>query len=151
MKKILFLALFLLVNCINSVFAQSKVGNDLNLCLSNATTGKDRVALTQWLYLSMAQHPSMKEVSTTQAGKKSATDKNFGELLTRLITKDCANEFNASAKVHGQAVITQSFAFLGQLAMQELMTNQAVAASAEAFQKHADMKKIQEVIGENKR
>ena len=58
-----------------------------------------------------------------------AASKGAGELFTRLLTDACANEAKAALKAGGPMAIQVGFQTLGQLAMQELMTDRDVAAS----------------------
>ena len=51
-----------------------------------------------------------------------------GELFTRLLTDACANEAKVALKAGGPMAIQVGFQTLGQLAMQELMTDRDVAA-----------------------
>jgi len=109
----------------------------MTLCIANSTTGKDRVELAKWVFVLMAEHPQLQQLSTATPEQQVAGNQKVAQLVTRLITKDCLDETRAAMKVD-PAALQKSFQSLGVLAMQEIMSNPAVAASMGSFAQYLD-------------
>ena len=69
-------------------------------------------------------------------------DKYVGELITRLITKDC-NEISNKALEEDSSAFEYAFSIVGQVAMQELMTESSVSESLGAFEKYLDLEEFE--------
>jgi hypothetical protein len=69
----------------------------------------------------------------------------MAELVTRLLTESCANEARVVIKSGSAEAFRVAFAGLGELAMQELMTDPAVNSSMSLFQRYLDQQKLQEL------
>ena len=115
-------------------------------CIADTTNGKDRKALARWIFLNMSVHPEMRSVAVVPEDAREQINKSMGELFTRLITENCANEFKVASKNEGTAAVTGAFEFLGMLAMQEVMSNPEVSSAFASLEKYIDRKKISSVI-----
>jgi hypothetical protein len=111
-------------------------------CVSDSTTGKDRKDLARWLFVSMAAHPEMRSLASVAPSSNEDVSRVAGGLFTRLLADACAKEVRAAIQVGGPAAIQSAFQVLGQLAMQELMTDKEVTASMAVLERHLDRQKL---------
>lgn len=142
------LVLLLLLSAVSFPALADSATNDLTTCLTDSTTGKDRKDLARWVFVAMAAHPNMKDVSNVTPEAREAASKGMAALVTRLLTEQCA----AQARVlFGQGTsssnaLTTSFGALGQVAMQEIMTEPHVNAATEEFTKYLDLPKFEATL-----
>lgn len=115
----------------------------LSACFSDNTTGKERKELARWIFVAMAAHPEIGDLSKVTSSDREAVNKIAGDLVTRLISQNCADRAKAAIKNEGAKSLQESFGVLGKLAMQELMTNPAVASSLLGYEKYIDKKKVE--------
>ena len=120
---------------------------NLSQCLSDNTTGRDRKDLARWMFIAMASHPELQKYASGEAAASAESmNKAMAELLTRLLVQTCLNQTQAAFKAGGSVALQASFQTLGQLAMQELMSDQNVKTNIMAFQKYVDQKKLAEAM-----
>ena len=120
---------------------------DLSQCLADNTTGRDRKDLARWVFLAMASHPEIKKFTSAAAtaGAEEA-DRTTAALFTRLLSVSCVAQTQAAIKEGGAGSIQAAFQTLGQLAMQELVSDREVKAKMAAFEKHLDQNKINQAL-----
>lgn len=140
-KAIMLLALF----AASAASQANQTVEDFSRCISENSTGKDRKALARWLFVSMGAHPEMRAIAPTPTANEDAS-RFAGELFTRLLADSCATQTQAAVRAVGPIAVQQAFTVLGQLAMQELMTDKDVAAGMASLQKHLDTKKLESVL-----
>ena len=116
-------------------------------CLADNTSGKDRKDLARWLFVAMGAHPDMKAISSINPSAPEDSSRVAGNLFNRLITEACPKEAKAAVGAVGPIAFQSAFSVLGQLAMQELMTDKNVNASMGLLQKYVDNAKVQTVLG----
>jgi hypothetical protein len=121
----------------SAAMAQAPDGG-LGQCLADNTSGRDRKDLARWVFLSMAAHPEIKELSKATATDADGASKTTGALITRLLTQSCAKEARLAMTAGGTNALQLAFQTLGQLAMQELMSDGNVARSMGAIERHVD-------------
>jgi hypothetical protein len=139
----------LLLLCCGTVAAQTST-QQLSQCLAETTSGKDRKDLARWVFFAMASHPEIKQFTTpSAAGAEAETNKTMADLFTRLLADSCMRQAQAAFKEGGAKAIEIAFQTLGQLAMQELMTNPDVNASMARFEKSLDQSKLSRVFAAN--
>jgi hypothetical protein len=116
----------------------------LSNCLAENTSGKDRKDLATWVFLSMAAHPEIKQFASGTAPTASIDSaRTMGALVTRLLTESCADQARAVFKTGGATSSFQlAFQKLGQLAMQELMTDKSVNESMGLFERYLDQSRF---------
>jgi hypothetical protein len=115
-------------------------------CLADNTTGKERKELARWVFIAMAAHPEIKSLSNASAETALEASKSTARLFTRLIADNCPGEIGALVKAEGPQSLRYAFEMLGQIAMQELMTNRDVTASLTGFEPYTDRARIAAVI-----
>jgi hypothetical protein len=129
--------------------AQAQASVDaLRTCVTDNTSGKDRKDLAKWVFFAMAAHPEIKPyVGANVAGPADESSKTMASLVTRLLTESCANEVKAVMKTpQGSEAVKLAFTTLGQLAMQELMADDAVKGSMGAFEQYVDQARLNAVL-----
>ena len=120
----------------------------LQTCLAESTSGKDRKDLAKWIFLAMAAHPDMRDqMAPNNAAAADESAKRLAALLVRLLAQDCVQQTKAVVK-DGQVAQSFRVAFsrLGELAMQELMTEKSVQAAMSEFEKYVDKKRLDDVL-----
>jgi len=141
------LACFLLAPL--SVSAQTPE-ESLSRCLADSTTGKDRKDLARWVFFAMAAHPEIKQYAAPSiVSATDETDKLMASMFTRLLADSCLKQTQAAFKQGGPVAVQKAFETLGQLAMQELMSDTQVNVSMGAFQKYLDQGKLGKALGGN--
>jgi hypothetical protein len=110
-------------------------------CLADALNGKERKLLVKWIYFSMATHPELEANSSITEADRDSSNKATGSLITRLFVEDCPNEAKIAQKSDPMA-IRKAFEFVGQVAMQEIITNQKVITAIGRYVQYTDQNKI---------
>jgi hypothetical protein len=144
MKLSKLLLLLLLSTASFSALADSAT-NDLTTCLTDSTTGRDRKDLGRWFLIALAAHPEMKDVSNVTPEAREAASKGMAALVTRLLTQQCVAQARAlfGQGTGGSNALTTAFGALGQVAMQELMTDPRVNAATGEFTQYLDKQKFE--------
>ncbi|UCU95799.1 hypothetical protein [Hydrogenophaga taeniospiralis] len=120
---------------------------ELSRCLADNTSGKDRKDLARWGFFAMAAHPEIKQyVSPDLVSASDEINKTLAATFTRLLVDSCPAQTHAAFKQGGSNAIDVAFQSLGQLAMQELVSNQDVRANMTKFEKLLDLTKLQKVM-----
>jgi len=148
--KALALAAAITLALLSAPASAASLLENASTCLADSTNGKDRKDLARWIFLAMASHPEIKNLSAATPEAADQASRSTGALFTRLLTENCPNEIRALVKAEGTGGIKKAFEFLGQLAMQELMSNRDVAGNLTAFERYVDMPKISAVLAPEK-
>lgn len=98
----------------------------LSQCVVLRTTGADRVLTAQWIFAAMTKSPHIADLSVISDQRKAQIDRSFGQLLTRIVMKDCLEQIRPLASHDLQAAFELTGQALGEVAMQELMGNERV-------------------------
>jgi len=114
----------------------------LGRCVADSTTGKDRKDLARWLFVAMSAHPEMKSISNVPDSETEEVSRVAGALFTRLLADSCPTQVKAAVQSGGPMAIQAAFTVLGQLAMQELMTDKDVARTMGILERHIDRQKL---------
>lgn len=124
--------------------AQNHVAN-LGTCMIDNLNGKERKALAKWIFFAMAAHPEINTYSNASTKDLNDSDQNIGVLITRLLTVNCPEQLK-SANDSDPLALQKSFELVGQVAMQELMTNQQVMSALTGYSEYTDIDKINQVL-----
>lgn len=119
----------------------------LSACLGDNTSGKDRKDLARWIFIAMAAHPEIKDLSKVTVPAREGADDAAAKLFTALLTERCRVQAREAVQTEGQAGMVASFQTLGALAMQELMSNPEVSAAVNGFERRLDQAKLQAALG----
>jgi hypothetical protein len=98
----------------------------MNHCIENSVTKQEKADLARWFVASLARHPAMSGITSVSAEKKDELDKAVGRMNNRILAVACAKELKDVVRMEGVAGAKTNFVYLGQLAMQEVMTNPEV-------------------------
>lgn len=146
MKKNI-LVLSILMNILFSGAAHANQELQLfTTCLTDSMNGLERKNLAKWVFLGMSAHSMIKPYSNVSEKDIDTSNRYVGSLITRLITKGCPVQAKAASKVMGPAAFEQAFKVVGEVAMQELMTEPSVGQSLGAFRKYLDREKFNKVF-----
>lgn len=115
---------------------------ELARCLADNTTGKERKELARWIFLGMAAHPDMAALSNATAADRDQADRAMADLMTQLLTDRCGSVLRREREVLGTEGMRVAFQSLGQLAMQELMSDPAVGQAMAGFERYVDHRRI---------
>ncbi len=118
-------------------------GDDLSRCLVEKTTQDDKTALVQWIFVAMAQHPSVASMSKLTPEDVERYNKQAAELLTKLLTETCEESARKAIKYEGAAAIQLSFQVFGQAAAGELFAHEKVKQILTGLEKFIDHEKIE--------
>ena len=116
-------------------------------CLVDGLTGKERKALAKWIFFAIAAHPEISTFSSATPQDIEDSDKFVGSLITRMLTEDCPAQLKA-ANAENPLALQSAFELVGQVAMQELMSNQNVTTSISNYSRYADLQKINALMAE---
>jgi hypothetical protein len=116
-------------------------------CLADNTTGRDRKELARWMFVAMAAHPEMRDLSNVTPASGDQASQSVALLLTRLLSESCSQEVRVARKADGSQAMGAAFESLGRLAMQELVTSKEVRSALTNFEKFLDRKKLESALG----
>lgn len=118
-------------------------------CIADNSSGKDRKVMARWIFVSMGAHPEIKSIASISASAPEDTSKAMGELFTRLLTENCPKQTSAAIEAAGPQALQAGFRLLGELAMQELMTNKEVSTGLSLIEKYIDREKMKSTLSKN--
>jgi hypothetical protein len=136
----------LLLTTLSAQASAGPAASALGKCLSDNTTGKERKELARWMFVAMSTHPEIKQLSAVTPADLDRSSKATGELFTKLLTENCVTELKAAIQAEGAASLPSAFSILGQVAMQELLSDAAVNAAMGGFERYMDFKKVEALI-----
>ncbi|WP_294764987.1 hypothetical protein [uncultured Rhodoferax sp.] len=114
----------------------------LGNCFSESTTGRDRIDFARWVFMAMAKHPGIKDLSNVTPDALEDTSMRVGALYTRLMTESCAKQTKAAVQNEGEGALRAAYEVLGKLGMQELIVNPQVTGVFTGTSKYVDAAKI---------
>jgi predicted GNAT family N-acyltransferase len=118
-------------------------GDDLSRCLVEKTTTEDKTLLVQWIFVAMAQHPSVSAMTRITPEDIERNSKQAAQLLTRLLTETCTEQAKKAIKYEGGMALQMSFQVFGQSAARELFADSNVTKVMAGLEKFVDAKKIE--------
>ena len=104
----------------------NEASRQLGECIALSTSGKDRVLTARWFAASLGSAPQVADAVTVDPAAKVEADREMAALFTRLFTQDCAKEAAPLMNSGDMAGIQAAGGRLGQIAMQELMSDPQV-------------------------
>ena len=120
-------------------------GDDMTRCLVAKTSTQDKTDLVRWIFVIAALHPDVKSIATVPEDQRTEANRAAGKLLERLLTDSCKSQVKEAIKYEGAGALQASFQVLGQVAMQELMTNPEVRNGFRDIAKYVDESKFKEL------
>jgi hypothetical protein len=125
----------------------SPTSDALGACLVDKSTGHDRKVLARWIFVAMSVHPELHDIFDLTQQTRDAANQGTADIFTRLVTVDCVDETRAAFDRDGAIAMKLAFGKLGEVAMQELISNPAVQASFEGIDKYLDKDKLRQAFG----
>ena len=104
----------------------------------------------RWIFANAALHPDVNNISSVTAKERETINRMAGGLVERLLTDTCRKQTQEALRYEGQIALQLSFQVLGQVAMQELMSNPAVGKGFGELDRFMDQKKIRALIPQAK-
>lgn len=117
--------------------------DDLSRCLVEKTSVEDKNLLVKWIFVAMAQHPSVSSMTRITAAQVDENNKAAAGLFMQLLTETCLEESRKAMKSEGGAALQQAFQVLGQVAGRDLMSAPEVSNMMAGLTKHIDEKKLE--------
>lgn len=111
---------------------------DLGECIALSTTGRDRIVTVRWFATSLGLAPQVSDAIKVDLEEKDKADRDMAALFTRLFTEDCAAEARVLMEANDGPGIQAAGGRLGQIAMQELMTDPKVVEAMMGYLTHID-------------
>lgn len=137
-----FLILAFLLFC--SASQAGVYADDMGKCLVASTSPQDKAALVRWIFATAALHPDVASIASVSAATREEMDRNIAALFERLVTDACRQQTIEAVRYEGAALAFHvSFGMLGQVAMQELMSDREVSASFDNFTQYLDKAKFE--------
>lgn len=112
-------------------------------CISSKSSAKDDAVLTRWLFLAMAEHPSMRGLVQVDGQQAVEVDERMAALFQRLMTVDCAVQLRALPLGDLQQAFEVAFERLGQRAGSAIFDAPEVAAATERMVELIDMDAVE--------
>ena len=139
-RCILVLCLIINLAVIPNTLLSGPTTDRLSVCLVENASTADKVSLVRWIFLALAAHPDVNDLSDVSARKEVVADVEAAKIIQRLITRDCMEEVKTALIIDGDVAIEASFTILGQVAARSLMENPQVAQRSEGFIQYLDPK-----------
>lgn len=119
--------------------------DDLSRCLVTSTSSKDKTDLVRWVFANASLHPQLAGISSLSAEQRAAYNRTTASLFQRLLTETCKKQSQEAIKYEGPLAFQTSFQMLGQVAMQELVSDPAVNQGFGDFLKYMDDAKLRDL------
>lgn len=146
MKKFFVFRLALVLSLLCGPAAHAGLyADDLSRCLVQSTSSKDKTDLVRWVVVNTTLHPDVSAIAVATAEQRVDTNRQAAQLLERLLTESCRSQSIEALRYEGDIAIQLSFKVLGQVAMQELMSNPLVREGFGEIGKYVDRQKIGEL------
>lgn len=117
--------------------------DDLSRCLVEKTSKEDKTALVQWIFVAMAQHPSVSALQKVTPDDVKLYNSKAGALFTKLLTETCVDVSKKAIKYEGAVAIQSAFQVLGQAAAGELFVHPDVTKVMSGLEEFLDSKKLE--------
>lgn len=98
------------------------------------------------MFLGMSAHPEIRSLTTAEAKTRTEPQIWIAGLVTRLLSENCAAQTRAAVKSEDSAGMMAALRSLGELAMQELMTNREVSGALSGYERYLDKKKLEAAL-----
>jgi hypothetical protein len=146
---VVLVALVVAFGFVHGAFA-GPYSDDLSKCLVGATTNEEKGTLVKWIFSIAALHPAVSSVSAVNDKQRTDLNKATASLFETLLADRCKKQTQDAVKYEGTNTIQEAFGVLGQAAMMELFTNDAVAGGLQEFAQYVDEKKLSTVLKTSK-
>ncbi|MES2489669.1 MAG: hypothetical protein V4607_07735 [Pseudomonadota bacterium] len=116
--------------------------DDMSRCLVSTTSAKDKADLVRWIFAVTALHPEVSSIAAVTEQQRDSLNQTTAKLIERLLTDACLKQTQEAIKYEGNAALQKSFEVLGQVAMQEMISEPSVEAGFAGFTKYLNAEKF---------
>ncbi|TDK24993.1 hypothetical protein E2F46_07415 [Luteimonas aestuarii] len=141
--RIPFIVLLMLGGGLSGLAQASGAREAFATCISSKASAKDDTVLARWLFLAMAEHPSMRGLVRVDSQQGLEVDERMAALFQRLMTVDCAVQLRALQQADLQQAFEVAFERLGQRAGSAIFDAPEVAAATERMVELIDMDAVE--------
>ena len=144
--KIFFSIIFLLISFnINAGPYQDRYTS----CILENTSERDKIILVKWLFVLLAEHPSLKNDFPTTEDDKISNDMAVADYISYVLGVKCLNETKDVLKFEGEEGFLKAFELLGEVAFMELADHEDVSSSFERYIQYIDPSLFEKIDGLN--
>lgn len=115
-------------------------------CMNDRMSDADRVVLMKWIYGALGAHPQVQDLGPIDVQKFAPVSRAMGELVQRLIARDCRKEGADAVKNEGMSSIEFAFSSVGQFAARGLFADAAVVERVADYTKHVDVTELTKAL-----
>ena len=119
--------------------------DDLSRCIVDTTSAEDKTNLMKWIFVAMAQHPSVAPYSAAKPADVTALNEIIGKLFMHLLTETCQQKARDAIRIEGVGAIQAAFQVLGQVAASGLFSDPAVVKTMSDLNHYVDQAKLDEL------
>lgn len=148
MRRISICALTALFCAVSTGATAGAFTDDMSKCVVAKSTTDDRTTLMVWMFSAIASHPAVQPMANVSDSERARLTKKVGEFVVRLLTVDCREQTLAALKYEGASAFRDAFELFGQVAMQGLIKDPAVAQHFDALKGAFDDPKMQSLFKE---
>ena len=118
----------------------------LGKCLVAAATPADHVVMVDWIFTTIARHPSVSSMANISDAQRLDINKKTGALFSRLMIDDCGVQIKAAVEQDGTDAVSSAFSVLGAAAMADLMGDPNVQSATTDLGPYFDEKGLEAVL-----
>ena len=107
-------------------------------CILENTSERDRIILVKWLFVLLAEHPSLKDDFPTTEDDKISNDMAVADYISYVLGVKCLNETIDVLEYEGEEAFLKGFELLGEVAFMELADHEDVSSSFERYIQYID-------------
>ncbi len=107
-------------------------------CMLDNTSDRDKVILVKWLFILLAEHPTLKKDFPVSESDKVAADIAVADYISYLIGQRCLEETKNVIKYEGEDAFLRAFEYLGEVAVMLLIQDEDVNKGFERYLQYID-------------
>ena len=121
--------------------AQAQARDPFGDCLRTHSSRADRDILVRWVFAAVAQSAAVRDMVRMDEGRRVQASQQAGQLITRLVTRDCRAEAMDRMK-RDPGALQNSFTALGRVALMDLAQDPNVVGTLAGVLQYTDMGSI---------
>ena len=116
-------------------------------CILENTSERDKIILVKWLFVLLAEHPSLKNDFPTNEDDKISNDMAVADYISYVLGVKCLNETIDVLEYEGDEAFLKGFELLGEVAFMELADNEDVSSGFERYIQYIDPSLFEKIDG----
>jgi hypothetical protein len=121
--------------------AQAQARDPFGDCLRAHSSRADRDILVRWVFAAVAQSAAVRDMVRMDEGRRVQASQQAGQLITRLVTRDCRAQAMDRMK-RDPGALQNSFTALGRVALMDLAQDPNVVGTLAGVLQYTDMGSI---------